>query len=285
MALATKEYYSKGESDFSVTEIISSPRIRNLRVKHDDQIEVDVSSMVWSLLGQAIHAVLERSGDVEGHTKEERLYAELDGVILSGAVDLQYESDGEIDITDFKFTSAWALKKDKFEWEAQLNIYAWLVACAKGKRVRSLKICAIVRDWSNRIAATSENYPAAPIQMIQIPLWTMAATEAYIRERLNIHRNNKVTADWSEELDPCSDDERWLRETSYAVKKVGGKRAMKVFQIFDEAAKFQAETKGTEIEVRKGEAVRCTGNYCNVAPWCTQYQAELAAKTEAQTEV
>ena len=39
MALATKEYYSKGKADFSVTEIISPPRIQRLRKKHFDEIE------------------------------------------------------------------------------------------------------------------------------------------------------------------------------------------------------------------------------------------------------
>jgi hypothetical protein len=29
------------------------------------------------------------------------------------------------------------------------------------------------------------------------------------------------------------------------------------------------------IEIRKGEAVRCTGNYCGVSQWCSQYQSTL----------
>jgi hypothetical protein len=49
MALATKEYYSKGKADFSVTEIISPPRIQRLRKKHFDEIEQDVADMLWSL--------------------------------------------------------------------------------------------------------------------------------------------------------------------------------------------------------------------------------------------
>jgi hypothetical protein len=29
------------------------------------------------------------------------------------------------------------------------------------------------------------------------------------------------------------------------------------------------------VEIRKGEAVRCTGNFCGVAKWCNQYQQSL----------
>ena len=35
VALATRDYYTKGKSDYSVTEIISPPRIQRLRRKHD----------------------------------------------------------------------------------------------------------------------------------------------------------------------------------------------------------------------------------------------------------
>jgi hypothetical protein len=28
------------------------------------------------------------------------------------------------------------------------------------------------------------------------------------------------------------------------------------------------------IEIRKGESVRCTGNFCGVAKWCSQFNKE-----------
>ena len=112
VALATRDYYSKGKADYSVTEIISPPRIQRLRRLHHEEMEQDVSDMLWQLLGSALHVVAER-GVAEGHITEERLITEIDGVRLSGAIDIQkIESDGVI-ITDYKFTSAWALRQDK----------------------------------------------------------------------------------------------------------------------------------------------------------------------------
>lgn len=270
VALASRDYYSKGKSDYSVTEIISPPRIQRLRRLHHEEMEQDVSDMLWQLLGSALHVVAER-GVAEGHITEERLIAEVDGVKLSGAIDIQkVESDG-VTITDYKFTSAWALRQDKPEWEAQQNIYAWLVETVKGQKVKGIQICALVRDWSRREASVKPSYPQAPIQVLELPLWDSSYTEQYIKERIEAHRMSKVQADWGDELPPCSDDERWVRETKYAVMREGRKTAIRVFDTQHEADELAVKEKGY-VEVRKGEAIRCTGNFCGVAQWCSQYQ-------------
>lgn len=277
VALAHRDSYSKGKSDFSVTEIISPPRVQLLRRKHYAEMETDVSDMLWSMMGTALHVVAERS-QVDNHTNEERLHIEIDGVVLSGAIDLQYEEDGCVDITDYKFTSAWSVMNDKPEWEYQQNIYAWLVHKVKGKTVRSINICALIRDWTRRTAAMNPDYPQAPIQVIPLQLWDLQKTEDYIKSRLELHRNAKVNADWEEELPLCTDEDRWMRETKYAVKKAGRKTAVRVFDSEEEAKSFMdgmiEKDKGF-IEIRKGEPVRCTGNFCGVNQWCSQYQAYL----------
>ena len=211
MALATSDNYSKGDADYSVTEIISPARIARLRRKHYTQMTQDVSDMMWQLLGSALHVVAEK-GQTEGYITEERLYAEIDGVILSGAIDIQKVTPQGIEITDYKFTSAWSLRQDKFEWDAQQNIYAYLVRRVKKLPVTKVQICALVRDWSRREAAIKPSYPQSPIVVIDLKMWTNEETEKYIRE-----------------------------EKGY-------------------------------VEVRKGESVRCTGNYCGVNQWCSQYQ-------------
>ena len=270
VALASRDYYSKGKSDYSVTEIISPPRIQRLRRLHHEEMEQDVSDMLWQLLGSALHVVAER-GVAEGHITEERLITEIDGVRLSGAIDIQkIESDGVI-ITDYKFTSAWALRQDKPEWEAQQNIYAWLVETVKGQKVKGIQICALVRDWSRREASVKPSYPQAPIQVLELPLWDSSYTEQYIKERIEAHRMSKVQADWGDELPPCSDDERWVRETKYAVMREGRKTAIRVLDTQHEADELAIKEKGY-VEIRKGEAIRCTGNFCGVAQWCSQYQ-------------
>lgn len=273
VALASRDYYSKGKADYSVTEIISPPRIQRLRKAHYENMEQDVSEMLWQLLGSALHVVAER-GAADGHITEERLITEIDGVKLSGAIDIQKVTPEGIIITDYKFTSAWALRQDKFDWEAQQNIYAWLVEREKKTKVIGVQICALIRDWSRREAAVKADYPQAPIQVLDLPLWDLDRTGQYVRARIEAHRMSKVQADWGDELPPCTDDERWVRDTKYAVKREGRKTAIRVFDTEPEAVALAEQEKGY-VEVRKGEAVRCTGNFCGVAQWCSQYQNTL----------
>jgi hypothetical protein len=271
VTLASKEYYSKGDSDYSATEIISPPKINRLREQYKDQVKIDVSDMLWSLIGSALHVVMER-GKTEGWAMEERLFKEVDGVIISGQIDIQEETPDGIIIHDYKLTSAWAVMKSKLEWQQQLNIYKWLVETVKRKKVVGLKICAMVRDF-NRYE-NKEGYPPASITMVDIPMWDSVTTETYIRERLNLHRDAKVSADFGDDLAPCTDVERWQSETIYAVKREGRKTAIRLFKSIDEATALAEKEKGY-VETRLGEPRRCTGNYCGVADWCEQYQGEL----------
>ena len=283
LALAQRDFYTKGAADYSVTEIISPPRIQRLRKRHWDEIEQDVSDMLWMLLGTALHVVAERSV-IDGHTNEERIIVGVDGVLLSGAIDLQQDDGDGVIIYDYKFTSAWALMNDKPEWEQQQNIYKYLIERAKKKPVKGLRICALIRDWSRRDAQNKPSYPQAPIQVIDIPMWDTERAEAYIRSRIEAHRDSKVKADWDEELPLCTEEDRWIRDTKFAVKKEGRKTAVRVFDTEEEAQallKDMPEKDKGFIEIRKGEAVRCSGNFCGVAPWCTQYQQSLQ---EAQDE-
>lgn len=272
VTLAEGQYYSKGKSDYSVTELMSPPRVQRLRAQNDEAIVQDVSEMLWPLLGSALHVVMER-GETAGWTSEERLFAEVDGQIVSGAIDLQEVTPEGIGIVDYKFTSAWAVMNDKIEWEQQLNVYKWLVERVKKMPVKSLRICALIRDFS-RHDTGREGYPQAPIHMVEIPMWDAVKAESYVRERLEMHRNSKLSADFGEALPECSPEERWMSETTYAVKREGRKTAIRVFKTMDEATELAGKEKGY-VETRLGEPKRCTGNYCGVAQWCDQYQAEL----------
>jgi hypothetical protein len=270
VTLASREYYSKGKSQYSVTELMSPPRIRRLREQYDDAIEQDVSDMLWSMLGSALHVVMER-GQTPGFITEQRLFYEVDGVTISGAIDLQEETPFGVIITDYKFTSAWAVMQEKLEWVQQLNVYRFLVEKVKGKKVVGLRICALVRDFSRH--ETKEGYPKAPIEMVDLEVWPLEKTEAYIRERLEAHRISKVDHDLGDELAPCSNEDRWMSETVYAVKREGRKTAIRVLKD-EEEAKALAEKEKGYVETRLGEPRRCTGNFCGVAQWCKQFQDE-----------
>lgn len=271
MTLATKEYYSKGASQYSVTELMSPPRVRRLQERYDAEREQDVTEMLWSLMGSALHVVMER-GETEGYLSEERLFQTVDGVTISGAIDIQHETPEGVVIMDYKFTSAWAVMANKPEWETQLNIYKWLVETVKRKPVVGLKIIAFVRDYNKH--ETKEGYPPAQICTVDIPMWDAVKAEHYIRTRLELHRNAKVSHDLDEPLPLCSKEDRWEGETVYAVKREGRKTAIKLFKSIEEATALAEKEKGY-VETRAGRSVRCEDNYCGVNKWCDQYQATL----------
>ena len=240
------------------------------RSRFQDDLEEDVSDLVWSLFGSAVHAVLEHGKDPH-HVVEERIHASLDGWNISGAVDLQImNEDGTISIRDYKTTSAWAVMNDKIEWEQQLNIYAWLVEFVKKKPISDLGIVAIIRDWSRRDAANREGYPEAPIKELPIKLWPYEQREDYILHRIAQHSACEFAIEAGEALPKCTPEEMWEKPTVYAVRKKGGVRAKSLHESEAEAnTALEKLGKDYEIEVRPGERTRCA-NFCPVNAYCQQ---------------
>lgn len=263
--------YSRGDSEISVTEILSPPQLVQLRRRHAEDIEEDAADRVWSLFGSACHNILQHGKD-ENHIVEERLFTTFEGWRISGQIDLQeIQPDGTLVISDYKVTSAWAVQQEKTEWVDQLNLYAWLVETTKSVSVSGLQIVGIVRDWSRRDAANKEGYPQAPIVVLDIPLWDHETREQFVRTRLNLH-NEANFAVVSGKMPECTSDEMWEKPTTYAVMKEGGKRAKKVFMIKQQAEAFLAEQKGAHfIETREGGRTRCE-SFCQVASFCDQWK-------------
>jgi len=273
---ARNDKYSKGKSDISVTTLIDSPRVRLLREANSAELTSDAADMIWPLFGTAVHHILESSKNDEGVTLEERLYADVNGWVLSGAVDHQKTDGKTISITDYKVTSVWSVIYGKIEWEQQLNCYAFLAQKNKGMKVKSLQICAILRDWNRREAERKEEYPKAPVVLIDIPIWPDTKRIEYIKERIAMHQDAQVGYDLSEDFPLCSDEERWRRGEAWAVKKKGLKRAMRVFDNEEDAEKFMTgQTVPVELEHRAGELVRCNGDYCGVANFCSQFKGDI----------
>lgn len=267
--------YSKGKANLSITELIDSPRVVNLKHRHWDEIEVDASEMVWSLFGSAVHGILEH-GKGGNHIVEERLHVEFDGWHISGAIDLQEVDEDGIHIKDYKVTGAWSVRNEKQAWHDQLNCYAWMVESAKQTPVKSLQIVAIIRDWSAREASLKQDYPQSPIVLVDIPLWSAEKRTAFVEARLNLHAEGYFESDAGGSLPECSADEMWEKPTTYAVKKVGGVRAKSVHPT-EEEAKAVLPPKDYFIEVRHGERTRCK-SYCQVADFCDSYQRYLATQ-------
>ena len=272
---ARNDKYSKGLSDISVTTLIDSPRVRLLREAKSSEMTSDAADMIWPLFGTAVHHILESASEDEGVILEERLYATVNDWILSGAVDHQKVEGNSISITDYKVTSVWSVIHGKIEWEQQLNCYAFLSQKNKGMKVKSLQICAILRDWNRREAERREDYPQAPVILVDIPLWPDTKRIDYIKERVAMHQDAQINYDLAQAFPPCSDEERWKRGEAWAVKKKGNKRAQRVFDNEASAGEFMKDKENLEVEHREGEYVRCKGDYCGVANFCSQFKGDI----------
>jgi hypothetical protein len=262
--------YSKGKAHLSATQLLNSPKIVALTKKFEDELEQDVSDMVWSIFGTAIHGVLEHGKD-DNHIVEERLHTTFDGWRISGAIDLQIITGPDtVSIRDYKTTSAWAVMNEKYEWEQQLNIYAWLVETVKLQIVDSVGIVAIIRDWSRRDAARNPDYPQSPVKEIPITLWPYQQREDFISERISKHSECEFHMETDEELPLCTPEEMWEKPTTWALKKKGGVRAIKVYETQEEA-ESALDPKVHEIEVRLGSRTRCE-SFCPVNTYCQQWR-------------
>jgi len=264
VAAVTNDPYTGG-GDISATKLIDAPQVVNLWRQHHDKIKVDASERVWSLLGQAVHTILERAGmRQEGMIAEQRLFAEVMGWQVSGQFDVMNLESKKI--SDYKVTTVYkANGNDK--WTQQLNVLRWL-AHQNGNPVEELEIIAIFRDWRKAEAERNPAYPRAAIQAITVPVWSLEDTQEYIEERVALHQ----TARAGKRVD-CTDEERWYSGTTYAVIKPGVSRALKVY---DEHPDASVVPEGYVVQERPGEYKRCQ-HYCDVAPFCEQY-----ARTKAE---
>ena len=265
-----KNQHSREGSDFSATELIDSPRIAKLRQQYEDQIEEDISDRIMSILGTAVHVVLEQ-GAPEHCKVEERLHMNVNGVEISGQIDLQTPVNGGVLLSDYKTCGAFAIQFNphgKPEWIRQLNVYAAL-AENNGRIVTGLEVIAIVRDWNATSAERVESYPDHPIVRVPIKLWNAQERDAYILDRIDAHT--------SEELPECTYEERWARPTQYAVHEftksgTTKKRATRLLDSMVSANEYimNKNIRG-EIHVRPGKNVRCE-SYCPVSNHCNQWK-------------
>ena len=268
--------YSKEGSDISTTTLIKPPRLVQLQRVHALDIEEDVSDLIFSLLGQSVHHVIERAA-LNSDISEQRIFYSGPETLdwkLSGQVDLLQE-DGSL--IDFKVTSAWsaldAIENGKLEWEQQLNVYDF-IASHNDMNVKSLSILAILRDWSKVRVMQSDNYPRKQVVMIPIRRWSKQEQADYIRTRVALHQSAIKTK--SNELPICTPQERWSTPDTFAVMKKGRKKAVRVLDSQLLAEKYLEQNnledgKDAVVVHRVGEDVRCE-HYCPVNKFCNYYK-------------
>jgi hypothetical protein len=267
-AVRNDPYTSGG--DISVTKLIDAPQRRTLYKKYREFVVEDVSERIWSLMGQAVHTVLERAGT--NALVEKRLYADIGGWSVSGQFDRLHLGDATLQ--DYKVCSVYKASGD-LGWERQLNCLRWL-SNKNGLQVDRLQVVAIFRDWKQSEAKRNPSYPPRNVMVIEVPTWSLEQTEQYIAERVAAHRSSEQ----GEQVE-CSEDERWYSGTSFALMKDGGKRAKKVAATPEELGEIPP---GHSIVERPGLNRRCE-DYCEVAPFCEQYKRLKAAQGEEVNDV
>ena len=285
----TWDSYSRGKANISVTGLLKSPRQRILTERHQDEITVDASENLWTLLGRSVHNVLresaKRTENLIDAIAEERLFVKVNGPLdewtLSGEFDLLYKDENDLVLTDYKCLSIWSyiLEKNggvKKEHEQQLNIYRWMLSKYDFHPTK-LEISMIFRDWKQgeaekSVASGRTDYPQAPIMVVPVAMWTLEDTEKFIKERIALHQ--KADAAGDDYLPNCSDDERWVRGDSWAVMKGTAKRALRVFDN-DVEANACAQEIGGKVEFRKGKAQKCS-LFCQANRFCSQFQKEVS---------
>jgi len=263
VAAVTNDPYNSGTCDITVTRLISPPRKVALERLHAEEITEDVSERLFSLLGQAVHVVLERA-EVEAVT-EGRLSIQRQGWVISGQFDRLSLTDGTL--TDYKVTSTYAAKDGgRLEWEYQLNVLAMILR-EHGHQIRKLEVVAILRDWSKTIAARGGDYPQVQAMKFEIPVWPDEKCECFVDDRIRLHQAARTR------LPACSEGERWARPDQWALMREGRKTAVRLFdQEADALAALDEAGPRHFIEKRPGKSIRCE-SYCPAASFCEQWVA------------
>jgi len=276
IAAISNDSYDRGECDFTVTELLQPPRARALTRQHENEIEEDASDLIWRLIGQIGHSILERAADPA--YSEHRFFGKVAGKIVSGRADLHFDG-GYYHLWDYKFTSAYAAKSGmKDEWTQQINMLRWLAIShlksamfapyiTSANQISKGSICAIYRDWSKPKASREQDYPQHGVQVLPVNLWPLPQTLKFMEGRVRAH------VDAERELPLCTDEERWATQEKWAVKKKGNKRAERLFDN-EQTAIFAAKQWNMEVEHRPKEFKRCA-IYCRAYPFCTQSNPNL----------
>lgn len=262
--IAANSEYDDGGADISVTGLIGSPIISILRKRHASEICIDVVDLTYQALGTGVHRWVDEKDRSNVAMSETRLSAPMSGWKVSGALDA-LDSDGVL--SDLKTTSAYSfILGPKPEWHGQLNCYAWLLVQNGFDAPSALRIVAILRDWSPG-KAKSREFPAIPIQVVDVPMWPTEVTEAFIRIRVETHQSARVLPD--DDLPICTMFERWQKPAEYACKKKGNVRASRVLPTEDAAYDWIAQQSSGSfvVEKRESEPRRCL-DYCDVAAFC-----------------
>lgn len=298
--LANDTYdFEPSEKSISVTTLMRSTRRTILTSRLEDSGQgnlQDISNMLASRMGTAIHEAIERawlnnyreslealgtpakvinaikvnpdiSELVEGDLPvwlEYRTSKKLDDWNISGCADLIMDGS----VHDVKSTGVFAYLTGSMntKYRLQLSIYAWLNPDKITEPMGYIQY--LFKDWSKLDASFKSGYPALPVLEQPIPLLSPVETERYLREKIN-----ELNLYWDspqEELPLCSQEDLWASKAQYQYRvKADAKKASKNFDTQAEANAWAASKGKGFVTYKPGKAKACT--YCEARDVCTQY--------------
>lgn len=267
----TREYQYKPKQ-YSVTALLKGACQSVLERRYSDAIEQDVSDMIWLIFGTAVHSVLENAEETDTQLKENKLVVDVNGYKLSGIFDLYDEATKTV--TDYKTATVWkVIHNDWEDYRKQLLMYAWMLRkigfeCDKGE------IVAILKDHSKTKAKVDKDYPPYPVHRIVFKFNEQDFKEIEMYILMKFIDISVAEETETENLEPCTPNERWETPTKYAVMKKNRKSALRVLDSEEEAKQYIEEKeldKNHYIEERIGECKKCN-EYCNVNIFCPFYR-------------
>lgn len=303
--LATDSYDHVDEPNYiSATSLLKPLRqlILAARVPKDES-PVDLSNMIASRMGSAIHDAIERAwkdnyktaletlGYPAGVIKkirinppqenqeagiipiylEQRAYKKVGKWTIGGKYD--FIGDGRVE--DFKSTSVYTYinktNDDKYIWQGSL--YRWL----NPKLVTrdEMAIQYIFTDWQGAKAKTDPNYPPKRIHQKLLKLKSVAETEAFVRRKLAL-----IEQYWDapeDQIPECTDEDLWRSEPvfKYYANPAKTARSTKNFDNKQDAYTYMAQAgKGVVIE-KPGQVTGC--KYCPAFALCSQKDRLIAS--------
>lgn len=274
VSAVTREYQYK-DKQYSATAINGGTCEAILKRRHNDEIEQDVSDMIWLIFGTAVHSVLENAQETVDQLKENKIVVEIfDGYKLSGIFDLYDDSTGTV--TDYKTASVWkVIHNDWNDYRQQTLIYVWMLRKIGFTNAHRGEIVAMLKDHSKTKAKTDSSYPQNPAFKIGWDFTDkdLKSVEEFIMAKFSEIEICESVSD--DQLPPCSPAERWREETVYAVMKEGRKSAVKKCDSREEAEERVANLGAKHyVQERPGRDKKCD-EYCTVNKWCPYYKRKM----------
>lgn len=261
--------YQYRDKRYSVTTLLKPVREIMLLRRHNNEIECDVSDMLWAIMGTAMHSILENSTEGKHLLKEKPLEIQVGEYVLSGRNDLY--NTRSFTVVDYKYTSVWKyILKDFEDFKMQGLMYVYMLQ-QLGYKAKKAEFILCMKDWQKSKAKYDKSYPQCQIQKVQFTFTDadMVFIKNWIADKFEQIKQAELLED--DNLPLCSAEDRWNSGSKFAVMKNGRKTALRVLDTRQEAENYKNTNGGDYIEERKGEDKKCQ-EYCNCCEFCKHYK-------------